>query len=134
MENTKLELSLKTYLDEKFQEINCKLTKLELARQTEHDVVVSACKDISFQQDEIRSIKLNAIECKDHCNRRKSDLEPTVIAIVDPRIKAANGKLKMWLIGSVGFFLLTVTAYVVSNFVMAPVQKIIQPQTVQEKK
>lgn len=85
-----LEINLKDYLDERFSALDCKLNKLDQLRQHEHDIVISMSKDISQQYEEIKSIKLNAVQCRANCDRRKEDFKKNVVETVTPMITSAT--------------------------------------------
>ena len=129
-----IELALKEYLDEKFAEVNCKLNKLEQKRQVEHDVVISACKDISFVQDEIREIKLNAVACKENCTQIQQNFQERVTKVMEPKISAieANqakkiGKWYMWVISGALIFMMALNGILLSKYFSdSPQQKITQ--------
>ena len=121
-----LEISLKDYLDERFSALDCKLNKLDQLRQHEHDIVISMSKDISQQYEEIKSIKLNAIQCRSNCDRRKEDFKKSVVETVTPMITSATLGVKIWAIVPALMFLLGVTAYIIKDYVMTPVRQHIE--------
>ncbi len=116
------DISLKEYLDEKFLDINKKLAGLDQAGREEHDIIISLSNDISHQYDEIKELKLNAIACKEYCNRRKDDFDKNVRKIAGPMVDSATLRIKIWAATSILIVLAAATAYVVKDFIMAPVK------------
>lgn len=121
MEPTKLEISLKQYLDEKFGEVKHKLDVLEILRQEEHDVVVSMARDVAFRSEEIIDIKKNIREYKSECMNRKTDFDERVIKVVTPIIDStvysATSKLWITIVTAAVVFLAGFASYVVDKFV-----------------
>ena len=122
MDGTRLEITLKNYLDEKYDFINDRfevvhsnLDKLESLRQDEHDIVVSMTNEIKYRTEEIDGIKKNAAACKTECLRRKDDFDERVISIVDPRITEKTTRLWITLITGAVIFLASVAGYLVDK-------------------
>jgi t-SNARE complex subunit (syntaxin) len=122
MEHTKLEITLKDYLEGKFSEVHQKLNNLETLRQEEHDIVISMARDIAYRSDEIDEIKKNATQCKIDCMKRKEDFDQRVISIVDPRITERITRLKMWIATAIIVLMVSIAGYVVDKWVISPVQ------------
>lgn len=117
-----MEISLKTYLDDKFNILNerfevvhRKLDNLETLRQDEHDVVVALTKEIQYRTEEIDGVKRNADACKAECMRRKDDFDDRVVSIVEPMIVEKTSKLWITLITGLVIFLAGVAGYLIDK-------------------
>lgn len=129
MEDTKLNVTLKSYLDEKFENvdkrfdiIDQKVNMLDEKISKEHDKILSLEKDLSYFNIELHNVQKEHKECLDTCNRRRSDIDKKIMILVEPKIKEAISGLRIWIISGVVTILLALVAYLIINFFTPAIQ------------
>jgi tetrahydromethanopterin S-methyltransferase subunit G len=134
MEESKLNVTLKVYLDEKFENmekrfdiIDQKVNLLDSKISQEHDKILSLEKDVSYFTSELHSVKKEHKECLENCTRRKADIDDRISALLEPRIKEAVANLRIWIISTAATALLALVAYLVINFFIPAVKNTEQP-------
>jgi len=129
MEESKLNIALKVYLDEKFDgmerrfdKIDHQVNLLDSKINQEHDKILTLEKDVSYFTEELSIIKKDHKECLENCNRRKADIDDRIEIIIEPRLKEAVSRLKVWIVSGVATVLLALVTYLIVNFFIPAVK------------